>query len=330
MEIFNKLSDKQVDMAIALGYDTEREFYHAMRVAPNLVRAHLGEFPITKLLNMFVSIACPERPDLFDIWFDGVKRWDFAGMPLTSPGPLAIERAEGLPGKIQIEEVHAIRDQGRRGTCVAQATTAAFENLNIREGKDPKIDFSEQFCYWSTKQDDGHPNSDGSWAKVCFPSLAKRGICSEELWKYNPEDTGDPGQGPPPNGAIECAAKHKASFVELQPNNVKDIKEQLAKKRVVSFGVPVFDSWMRNAEVARTGKINMPIPNESPIGGHEMALIGYVDDTKRPGGGDMILRNSWGTKWANESKYGAGNGSIPYRYIEEHCMEALCFTKLIK
>jgi C1A family cysteine protease len=56
-----------------------------------------------------------------------------------------------------------------------------------------------------------------------------------------------------------------------------------------------------------------------------MALVGYQDDTNAPGGGYFLLRNSWGTDWANQSYYGAGYGVIPYAYIQKYCWEAFAF-----
>lgn len=69
----------------------------------------------------------------------------------------------------------------------------------------------------------------------------------------------------------------------------------------------------------------MPLPNEPESGGHSMALVGYQDDTNAPGGGYFLLRNSWGTDWANQNYYGAGYGVIPYAYIQNHCWEAFAF-----
>lgn len=53
-----------------------------------------------------------------------------------------------------------------------------------------------------------------------------------------------------------------------------------------------------------------------------MCLVGYQNDNSVPGGGYFILRNSWGTSWGYDCPYGAGNGTIPYKYIEEYCWEA--------
>jgi C1A family cysteine protease len=94
-------------------------------------------------------------------------------------------------------------------------------------------------------------------------------------------------------------------------------------QRCVAFSVPVFRSWYLSAWVRATGKINMPLPNDILEGGHAMAMVGYIDsDETGTGGGRFIIRNSWGPDWAANSGFGAGYGTIPYAYIERHCMEA--------
>jgi hypothetical protein len=74
--------------------------------------------------------------------------------------------------------------------------------------------------------------------------------------------------------------------------------------------------------VQLSGQITMPLPGENMVGGHAMVLVGYQDDDSVPGGGFFILRNSWGKLWGVNCKYGAGYGTIPYKYISKYCWEA--------
>jgi len=247
-----------------------------------------------------------------------------SGSPLPSRPQVETTEA-AAPRELFLKEILSpIRNQQNRGTCVSFATMAAVEAAFCRG----KVDLSEQFQYWSIKQDDGMPDSDGSWVNVSFEkSLMARGACKETTWPYNPNPTNDPGQGPPPDGAIEEAAKNKPSHVKEIEVTIESLKAVLCNKKVVAFGVPVFDSWFRNPEVKRTGKINMPIPGEASIGGHAMALVGYKDDGNAPGGGVFILRNSWGTEWAGECSYGPGYGTIPYAYILKYGRDMWTVTK---
>jgi C1A family cysteine protease len=58
-------------------------------------------------------------------------------------------------------------------------------------------------------------------------------------------------------------------------------------------------------EVARTGVVPMPQPNETVQGGHCVAAVGY-DDSKQC----FIARNSWGTGWGQNGYF-----LMPYAYL---------------
>jgi C1A family cysteine protease len=66
------------------------------------------------------------------------------------------------------------------------------------------------------------------------------------------------------------------------------------------------------------------IPSFVVLDGHAMCFVGYIDLPGNPGlgGGRFILRNSWGTSWGINSPYGAGYGTLPYRYIARFGAEA--------
>ena len=49
----------------------------------------------------------------------------------------------------------------------------------------------------------------------------------------------------------------------------------------------------------------MPGPNDRPIGGHCILIVGYDD-----GKGVWIFRNSWGEGWGDH-----GYGYLPYKYL---------------
>ena len=93
----------------------------------------------------------------------------------------------------------------------------------------------------------------------------------------------------------------------------------------------VFDSCQRGP-TRRTGRFILPLPGEEESGGgHAMAVVGYWDDPKPlrdeldpdfwPGGGYLIVQNSWGESWGHESPDGPGLGRIPYAYAHNFLME---------
>jgi C1A family cysteine protease len=66
----------------------------------------------------------------------------------------------------------------------------------------------------------------------------------------------------------------------------------------------VYESF-ESPTVAKTGRVPLPTPLESPIGGHAVLAVGY-DDTRAW----FIVRNSWGTAWGMRGYF-----TMPYDYL---------------
>ena len=257
---------------------------------------------------------------------------------------VTIAHPVALPSSVDHRsEMPPVRDQGERGTCVAFASTAVREHLEIQVGAEQeKIDLSEQYLYWWCKEHDGIPPDQtpqgGTFLSVGFDGLEKSGIPEDKVWPYNPKPAhvdesgrfGPDPQGPPPPDAPKEAQMYRTiRTIKLNPTNVSDIKTCLADGKVVAFSIPVFNSWYQSAAVAQYGKITLPFPGETPAGGHAMAMVGYVDDEKSPGGGYFIIRNSW-KGWGRDSVWGSGYGSIPYKYIEQYGQAAFSADRYSK
>jgi len=233
--------------------------------------------------------------------------------------PPAVDHRDKLP---------PIRNQAQRGTCVAHASVAVREHLEMKVGASD-IDLSEQFVYWWCKEQDGLPDVSGTYTRLGMECMKAVGVPEERYWPYNPWPIPDnEGQGPPPQEALDHAAIFKIKrIIKLNPSRVEDLKTCLAEGKIIAFAIPVFDSWYYSAAVKRYGKITMPLPGEEANGGHAMALVGYQDDEEAPGGGYFIIRNSW-QPWAYDSAWGNGYGTIPYAYIENHCYAAFSADRL--
>lgn len=253
--------------------------------------------------------------------------------------PIKSSMASGLgaslPSEVSLLEIMGpVKDQGGRGTCVAFAWCGLREYWSRAEPR-----YSEQFLYWACKQLDGIPGEEGSYIRTGAGVLRELGVCTAPLWPYNPRPIpGSVDQGPAPQEAVVQASQHALPHQRVvQDVLIEDFKAVLAGHPggppcPVVFGVLVFPSWMLSSEVARTGKIHMPLPGEFPIGGHAMCAVGYRDDPSAPGGGFLIVRNSWGEGWAADSPFRQGHAMLPYAYVERFCSEAfaaypLAFTE---
>ena len=214
-----------------------------------------------------------------------------------------------------------IRDQVGRGTCAAFSGVAFLEYEYINYAGYNDLDLSEQYFFYACKQRDGSPGSDGTTMTAVRDVVMYDGACLEATWPYNPYPTGDPAQGPAPVGAAQEAKNFVYPDVEYYGGwffkpSIDTLKASIESGHIISFGVPVYDSWYSSPECRRTGEVTMPLSNDKLLGGHAMDLVGYVDDGSYPGGGYFLLRNSWGMDWAYESVTGSpGYGTIPYAYI---------------
>lgn len=227
------------------------------------------------------------------------------------------------PAMTLIDCFGPIRDQGRRGTCVAHATCAILECQEARL-KGAKNDLSEQFVYWNAKANDGSSNVEGTWLHVAMPHTERDGACLESVWPYNPgKIPGDEGQGPPPPAASTDALGHLLSgAVKLEPRDPGAMRDVLDQRRPIAVSIPVYNNWYSNPAANALGLIPMPLPNSVRKGGHAVSLAGYGWDPEFAGGGFFVVRNSWGTEWAPRSPIAPGYGAIPFLYLERYAWES--------
>jgi len=217
-----------------------------------------------------------------------------------------------------------IRDQAGRGTCTAFAVVACVEYHEHRVVGVAGTDLSEQFAYWNMVEHAPHHD-----LLSMFMALRNGGTCTEATWPYVPTElAGNDGQGPPPPAATTEARLHRPGTVrQLPARAVDEIQDALVSQRPVAIGIPVYASWFESPVVRKYGNITVPLPGEAPEPvGHAVALVGFADDPDYAGGGYFVVRNSWGDTWATESVFGAGYGTIPYRYVERCNWDAWCVT----
>ena len=244
-------------------------------------------------------------------------KWTDRAGTLEKAADRQIQKHGGLPEKvILVDDFPEVKDQGLRGTCVAHGCLAAQEYL--LKGS---LDLSEQFLYWNCKQHDGLPGP-GTYLSTAVDCLMRDGVCTENVWPYNPEPGPSEGQGPPPSAALEEAKEWSIENHEWCLPDVEVLKALLAyghdgRSVPIAFGFGVFAGF-GNAETSRTGKVFMPFSGEERLGGHCVCLAGYSDDPDWPGGGYFVFRNSWGSAWAHESPVKAGYGMLPYAYVDQH------------
>ncbi len=221
----------------------------------------------------------------------------------------------------------AVEQQGKLGSCTAQALVGALEFLELKaQNAGPKSqvasrrsktedvqpstfdfrlsrfhDLSRLFVYYNERLAMGTVREDsGAMLRIGIKALKKQGVCRETLWPYNVARF-----AVKPSAACYAeAARHQVTAYQ-RLNTLSEMKTCLAMGLPFVFGFAVYEHVM-SAAVKRTGKIRLPKPSERMVGGHAVMAVGYRERTR-----SLVFRNSWGTAWGR-----AGYGEIPYAYLE--------------
>jgi len=207
-----------------------------------------------------------------------------------------------LPSLVDLRRLCSkVEDQGGLGSCTANALTGALELLE-RKDKVSFLDFSRLFIYYnervighSTKYDSGAMLRDG------IKTLAKQGVCSEKKWPYIESRF-----IMKPNAACyKEALEHQiTSYHRIM--TLDEMRACLAEGFPFVFGFTVYESF-ESQQVAKTGVVQMPKPDERVVGGHAVLAVGYNDAKKR-----FIVRNSWGDSWGMKGYF-----TMPYDYLTD-------------
>jgi C1A family cysteine protease len=195
-----------------------------------------------------------------------------------------------------------VYDQGRLGSCTANAIGAAFEFDLLKQGLSDFMP-SRLFIYYNERVILGTVDSDsGAMIRDGIKSVHKQGVCTEDDWKYDIERFTEK----PPASCYESALGNQALAYQRIPQSLNQLRGCLAHGFPFVFGFTVYESF-ESAEVARTGDAPLPAAGEAVLGGHAVLAVGYDDATTR-----FTVRNSWGPDWGN-----GGYFTLPYAYLTD-------------
>lgn len=203
-------------------------------------------------------------------------------------------------------------DQGAIGSCTANALAGLLGYLEVRQLADglnqepfelAKVytPFSRLFIYYNERALEGDPGEDGgAELRDGIKTMAKLGACSEETWPYGQTFLFEK---PAVYAYTEALSHRITGYTRLQ--SLDHVRGVVSTGFPVAFGFTCYES-LEEPEVAATGILPMPGPDESPIGGHAVVAVGYDDDTER-----LLVRNSWGTGWGIQGYFW-----MPYDYFK--------------
>lgn len=192
-----------------------------------------------------------------------------------------------------------VEDQSALGSCTANSLAGLLQFLELKNGQS-LVDLSRLFIYYNERAVEGTVNQDsGAQIRDGVKTLAQLGVCSENVWPYNISVFT---QKPVPQAYEEALKRKIVSYHRLIGQD--DFLACLADGFPFVFGFTVYDSF-ESADVAKTGVVSMPGPDEKILGGHAVMAVGY-DLQKQV----FIVRNSWGASWGAKGYF-----YLPFDYL---------------
>lgn len=242
----------------------------------------------------------PDLPDHRDLTFAAVRKMTAVKMPMV----MDLRGTGCLP---------AVYDQGRLGSCTANAIAAAVDFDRVKQGQQA-IQPSRLFIYYNERAMEGTIGQDvGAQIRDGVKSVAKQGVCQESIWPYDPEKFA---RKPIPRCFRTAERFQTLEYRRIDNTNLKEMLACIADGFPFVFGFTVYDGFM-GPVVAATGTLNLPGPKEKMQGGHAVLAVGYDRGTQR-----FLVRNSWGTGWGMQE----GHFTIPFEYLTNDDLAADFWT----
>lgn len=199
----------------------------------------------------------------------------------------------------------APRDQGRRPTCLAFATTAAHEHSRSARasGIEP---LSEELLFWAAT-DRGRTGANGAIPAEIAKALKETGQPPYADCPY--EETRDDSAGAyemPPSA--RAPARLRRALMKSLSKDVKSVAAAVSSGQVVVAGI---DLWPQFFE-AHSGTLLTP-RSEELIGDLHAVAVVAVDTDRRL----FRIRNSWGSGWGE-----IGHATLPFDAWEIAAVES--------
>jgi C1A family cysteine protease len=203
-------------------------------------------------------------------------------------------------------------DQGQLGSCTAQAIAGALQFDQAKQAQADVFTPSRLFIYYNERVIEGTVDEDaGAMLRDGIKSVSKQGAPHEKLWPYVISRF----RTKPSPPAFKDGARHEAILYQRLLQLIDQLKACLADGYPFVFGFSVYESF-ESSDVAEGGRVPMPGPGESLLGGHAVVAVGYDEPQRR-----FIIRNSWGTSWGMR-----GYGTMPYDYLLDDGLSADFWT----
>ncbi len=210
-----------------------------------------------------------------------------------------------------VPQMPPVRDQGQLGACTAFSCEAPLYVAQVNAKRQHVVSPSALFLYYNERLINGTVGSDsGANISDIYHASNVYGVVDESLYPYDVSKFTDT---PPPSvyaAAVGLKAHIYAPVPQLKENIIGCLHHGGFP---VNFGISVYQSFMD----ATDGNIPMPGTDETVLGGHALAIVGYNDTDSAQDGvppRTFIFRNSWSAGWGAGGQY-AGYGFLPMSYV---------------
>lgn len=209
-----------------------------------------------------------------------------------------------------------VYNQGHLGSCTANALGTAFQ---FEQRTQNLKDFvpSRLFIYYNERKLEGTiPIDCGASISDGIKTMTENGVCPEVVWPYDIKKFAEK----PTTLSYVLASTHQVLASRRVPLNVDGFKTMINMGYPVVFGFTVYKSF-ESPEVAKSGVMTLPGPDETLVGGHAVLCVGYDDTMTSEDGrtvGYLKIRNSWGSHWGKD-----GDFYMPYSYVTPNLVSDL-------